>query len=249
MKHPAIFKKLGMYIVEPSQEEEKIWIISNSSTPTGESAWQRPSHPTPLPFTPLLEYANDLYFPDRFTAANSVVCGLSSLSLTRMQAARKELCEGGFLAYTNGHRDQCGTYQLTDLVQASSMPQQDAKPDNKPVSKPNTKLVSKPDSKPDTLNKPNQSKPDQLKECYGDFVTLTTDERIKLRERLGEPDTVRYIERLNEYIGQIGQKAANKRYRSHYHTILSFYRRDSEKRHEQPNSPIPDYTARKGESL
>ena len=209
----------------------------------------------------LLEYANDLYFPDRFTAANSVICGLSSLSLTRMQAARKELCEGGFLAYTNGHRDQCGTYQLTDLVQVSSMLQQDEKPDNKPVSKPDTKLVSKPDSKsvskpdnklvskPDTLNKPNQSKPDQLKECYGDFVTLTSDERIKLRERLGEADTVRYIERLNEYIGQIGQKAANKRYRSHYHTILSFYRRDSEKRHEQPNSPIPDYTARKGESL
>ena len=193
----------------------------------------------------LLEYANDLYFPDRFTAANSVICGLSSLSLTRMQAARKELCEGGFLAYTNGHRDQCGTYQLTDLVQVSSMPQQDAKPDNKPVSKPDTKLVSK----PDTLNKPNQSKPDHLKECYGDFVTLTSDERIKLRERLGEADTVRYIERLNEYIGQIGQKAANKRYRSHYHTILSFYRRDSEKRHEQPNSPIPDYTASKGESL
>ena len=193
----------------------------------------------------LLEYANDLYFPDRFTAANSVICGLSSLSLTRMQAARKELCEGGFLAYTNGHRDQCGTYQLTDLVQVSSMLQQDEKPDNKPVSKPDTKLVSK----PDTLNKPNQSKPDQLKECYDDFVTLTSDERIKLRERLGEADTVRYIERLNEYIGQIGQKAANKRYRSHYHTILSFYRRDSEKRHEQPNSPIPDYTASKGESL
>lgn len=147
-----------------------------------------------------------------------MVCGLSSLSLTRMQAARKELCEGGFLAYTNGHRDQCGTYQLTDLVQVSSMPQQDAKPDNKPVSKPDNKLVSK----PDTLNKPNQSKPDQLKECYGDFVTLTSDERIKLRERLGEADAVRYIERLNEYIGQIGQKAANKRYRSHYHTISAF---------------------------
>ena len=31
----------------------------------------------------LLEYANDLYFPDRFTAANSVICGLSGLSLTQ----------------------------------------------------------------------------------------------------------------------------------------------------------------------
>lgn len=193
----------------------------------------------------LLEYANDLYFPDRFTAANSVICGLSGLSLTRMQAARKELCEGGFLAYSKGGKNQCGIYHLVDLVQAGDSGKKASKPDKVPDTVP----VTLSDTVPDTLNKPNQSKPDQLKECYGDFVTLTTDERIKLRERLGEPDTVRYIERLNEYIGQIGQKAANKRYRSHYHTILSFYRRDSEKRHEQPNSPIPDYTARKGESL
>ncbi|MDO5431833.1 MAG: hypothetical protein Q4F36_04245, partial [Eubacterium sp.] len=189
----------------------------------------------------LLEYANDLYFPDRFTAANSVICGLSGLSLTRMQVARKELCEGGFLAYTNGRRDQCGTYQLIDLTQTGSMSKKDTKPDGK--------LDSKPDSKPDTLNKPNQSKPDQLKECYGDFVTLTPDERARLTERLGEPDTLRYIDRLNEYIGQIGPKTASKRYKSHYHTILSFYRRDAEKHKNQPDCPIPDYTASKGESL
>lgn len=205
----------------------------------------------------LLEYANDLYFPDRFTAANSVICGLSGLSLTRMQAARKELCEGGFLAYSKGGKNQCGIYHLVDLVQAGDSGKKASKPDKVPDTVPvtlsdtvlDTVPVTLPDTLPDTLNKPNQSKPDQLKECYGDFVTLTPDERIKLRERLGEPDTVRYIERLNEYIGQIGQKAANKRYRSHYHTILSFYRRDSEKRHEQPNSSIPDYTANKGESL
>ncbi|CAK7006264.1 MAG: hypothetical protein EUB_01504 [Eubacterium sp.] len=201
----------------------------------------------------LLEYANDLYFPDRFTAANSVICGLSGLSLTRMQVARKELREGGFLAYTNGRRDQCGTYQLIDLTQAGSMSKKDTKPDGKLDSKPDnkldSKLNSKSDSKPDTLNKPNQSKPDQLKECYGDFVTLTPDERARLTERLGEPDTLRYIDRLNEYIGQIGPKTASKRYKSHYHTILSFYRRDAEKHKNQPDSPIPDYTASKGESL
>lgn len=203
----------------------------------------------------LLEYVNDLYFPDRFTAANSVICGLSGLSLTRMQVARKELCEGGFLAYTNGRRDQCGTYQLIDLTQTGSMSKKDTKPDgkldSKPDSKLDSKLDSKSDSKPDTdtLNKPNQSKPDQLKECYGDFVTLTPDERARLGERLGEPDTLRYIDRLNEYIGQIGPKTASKRYKSHYHTILSFYRRDAEKHKNQPDSPIPDYTASKGESL
>lgn len=216
-------------------------------------------------YTILMEYANDLYFPEQFTAANSVICGLSGLSLTRMQAARKELCDGGFLAYTKGRRDQCGTYRLVDLVQTGIMPpkttkldnKQDSKPDNKPDSKPDNKPDSKPDNKPDnkpdskpvTLNKPNQLKSDQTKERYGDFVTLTPGEHTKLIERLGEKDAARYIERLNEYIGQIGEKAADKRYKSHYHTILSFYRRDAEKHQKPSNTALPDYTASKGESL
>lgn len=75
-------QKLGMYIVEASQE--KYGLSPNGSTPTGESAWQRPSRsnvicPLPIP----AEYANDLlYFPDRFTAANSVICGLNGFNLT-----------------------------------------------------------------------------------------------------------------------------------------------------------------------
>ena len=200
-------------------------------------------------YTILMEYANDLYFPEQFTAANSVICGLSGLSLTRMQAARKELCDGGFLAYTKGRRDQCGTYRLVDLVQTNIMPPKTTKLDNKQDSKPDNKPDSKPDSKPVTLNKPNQIKPDQTKERYGDFVTLTPGEHTKLIERLGEKDTARYIERLNEYIGQIGEKTADKRYKSHYHTILSFYRRDAEKHQKPSNTALPDYTASKGESL
>lgn len=200
-------------------------------------------------YTILLEYANDLYFPDRFTAANSVICGLSGLSLTRMQVARKELCEGGFLAYSKGGKNQCGIYHLVDLVKAGGNGKKTSKPDTVPDTVPDMVPDTVLDTVPDTLNKPNQSKPDQLKECYGDFVTLTPDERARLTERLGEPDTLRYIDRLNEYIGQIGPKTASKRYKSHYHTILSFYRRDAEKHKNQPDSPIPDYTASKGESL
>lgn len=47
-----VFFKKSMYVVEASQEEEKTWIISNSSTPTVESGWQTPSHRAPSPFTP-----------------------------------------------------------------------------------------------------------------------------------------------------------------------------------------------------
>lgn len=212
-------------------------------------------------YTILMEYANDLYFPEQFTAANSVICGLSGLSLTRMQAARKELCDGGFLAYAKGGKNQCGTYRLVDLVQTRESGKKTSKPDTVPVTVPDTVPdilpdtisdtvpVTLPDMVPVTLNKPNQIKPDQTKERYGDFVTLTPGEHAKLIERLGEKDTVRYIERLNEYIGQIGEKAANKRYKSHYHTILSFYRRDAEKHQKPSNTALPDYTASKGESL
>lgn len=82
-----------------------------------------------------------------------------------MQAARKELCEGGFLQHTNGAGDQCGTYRLTDLVPSLRHAlTRHTKPDNKkPVSKPDTKLVSKPDNKP--VSKPDNklvSKPDTM---------------------------------------------------------------------------------------
>ncbi|MEG0379232.1 MAG: hypothetical protein RR614_12205, partial [Eubacterium sp.] len=105
------------------------------------------------------------------------------------------------------------------------------------------------DTVADTLNKLTQLKPNQTKDAYGDFVTLTPDEYAKLTNQLEESGTHYYIERLNEYIGQIGEKVAAKRYKSHYHTILSFYRRDRE-RTSTPQSPTKnDYIKTKGESL
>jgi len=63
------------------------------------------------------------------------------------------------------------------------------------------------------------------KELYKDYVYLDKEEysklSIKLSNRLDE-----YIERLNGYIGQIGVKEANRRYSSHYHTILNWHRKD-----------------------
>ena len=67
------------------------------------------------------------------------------------------------------------------------------------------------------------------KKYYGEFVRLTDEEHQKLTERLGQALTADYIERLNNYIGSKGTK-----YKSHYHTILTWVRNDEKKQAEPP---------------
>jgi len=62
------------------------------------------------------------------------------------------------------------------------------------------------------------------KEKYKDFVLLTSEEYKKLIEKLGKNQTEDYIESLNDYLGSKGKK-----YRSHYHTILMWHKRDSKR--------------------
>lgn len=59
--------------------------------------------------------------------------------------------------------------------------------------------------------------------CMGEDkkVKLTQEQYKKLIDRLGKNITEDYISRLNDYICQKG-----KRYKSHYHTILNWTRRD-----------------------
>jgi len=54
-----------------------------------------------------------------------------------------------------------------------------------------------------------------------------------LTERLGQALTTDYIERLDNYIGSKGKK-----YKSHYHTILSWVRKDEAQRKPEPNRLI-----------
>jgi hypothetical protein len=56
--------------------------------------------------------------------------------------------------------------------------------------------------------------------AYGEFVRLTKDEYRMLEERLGD-ELGKYLESLDFYIGSTG-----KRYKSHHHTILSWWRKD-----------------------
>jgi len=59
------------------------------------------------------------------------------------------------------------------------------------------------------------------KNTYMDFVLLTIGEQTKLDELYGHETVNEYIGRLSEYIGSTGKK-----YKSHYHTILSWIRKD-----------------------
>ncbi|HDZ76661.1 MAG TPA: hypothetical protein ENH41_01085 [Candidatus Omnitrophica bacterium] len=67
----------------------------------------------------------------------------------------------------------------------------------------------------------------EKKEHFLDYVLLTSTEHQKLIKRFGKSYTEDYIERLNNYIGRIGVKTADKKNKSHYHTILSWLRKDN----------------------
>jgi len=69
----------------------------------------------------------------------------------------------------------------------------------------------------DSGNERDSDRDKTIKEKYLDFVLLTKDEHNKLSERFGLEYTSSSIERLNNYIGSKGKK-----YKSHYHTILSW---------------------------
>lgn len=64
----------------------------------------------------LLEYANELYFPDSFTAANSVICSLCAFTRSTLVRRRDELCKKGYIKYKDGQVGQCGTYKIVPIV-------------------------------------------------------------------------------------------------------------------------------------
>ncbi len=59
------------------------------------------------------------------------------------------------------------------------------------------------------------------KKRHLEFVFLNDQEYQRLKDKFGEQATQNYIERLNNYIGSKGKK-----YKSHYHTILTWAGKD-----------------------
>lgn len=90
--------------------------------------------------------------------------------------------------------------------------------DNKSTQRKGKEIESK--SKDNIIS---EDKPKKL--TFLDYVKLTSEEFEKLKETLGSEETVNdFIFRLNSYIGSKGKK-----YKSHYHTILSWSRKENKK--------------------
>ncbi len=84
----------------------------------------------------------------------------------------------------------------------------------------------------------------EVKHKYGEFknVLLTDDELEKLKEKLPK-EYLNKIDDLSYYIGSTG-----KIYKSHYRTILTFDRRDNQKKEENHGinkEPVKSYTPRR----
>lgn len=80
-----------------------------------------------------------------------------------------------------------------------------------------------------TDTQPTQTKTIRTKKTYGDFVLLTDDEYQKLVQEFGEQGTKGRIEALNDGIGSKGYK-----YKSHYHTILTWERKNKKPEVQKP---------------
>jgi len=70
---------------------------------------------------------------------------------------------------------------------------------------------------------------DKEKKQYKDFVFLTETEHAQLLNNYWEKWSA-YIRKLNDYIHQIWERKAKNKYKSHYHTILNWLRRDNIKK-------------------
>lgn len=72
------------------------------------------------------------------------------------------------------------------------------------------------------------------KHKHHEYVFLSFSEHRKLVERFGGKETEEAIQNLNDYIGSRGFQ---RKYKSHYHTILTWKRKDEKKKALSFNLP------------
>ena len=93
------------------------------------------------------------------------------------------------------------------------------------INKPNNKAITKQQQSTNkavtTNNNGKNDKNDNKKREYAPSVFLSEEEHQKLINEIGDPLTKEYIKDLSLYIQSKG-----KRYKSHYATVLAWYRRD-----------------------
>ncbi len=75
-----------------------------------------------------------------------------------------------------------------------------------------------------------------MKNRFFDFVLLTREEFQKLKDRFGEKNTNELLENLNNYIGSRGLQ---RKYKSHYHVILTWAKKAGKTKFEHiPEKPV-----------
>ena len=115
----------------------------------------------------LFEYSNELWFPERFTVANSTLQEQSGLkSLSSMQRARNKLMQDGYIVYKSSSGSRCGTYELVDLCKEDDG-QKEFDTSICPTN--DQQMVSKRptnDQQVTTLNKPNINKNININNLY-----------------------------------------------------------------------------------
>ncbi len=179
----------------------------------------------PKAFTLLTQIAyrarrNDDFSVDNLNAGEALIGDYKSIGLTEQQyRTRKERLEKwGFVTFKPTNRGTVATIvdkRVYDINASLS---------NRPS---NTQITNKQrtDNEQITTNKKvkKEKKEKKEKNIYMEFVSLSTDEYTKLVEKFGEAVTKDKIAALNDYIGSKGKK-----YKSHYHTILNWDRKNAE---------------------
>ena len=84
----------------------------------------------------------------------------------------------------------------------------------------------KPKEKQKETNKNVKNEKNDKKTTVFDFIYLTEFEHNKLLKDYGLEVTDTYLHKLDDYIGVIGEDVAKKKYKSHYHVIKSWHRKD-----------------------
>jgi hypothetical protein len=102
--------------------------------------------------------------------------------------------------------------------------------------------------KPKPKPKENVNGADAPKTLHMRYVYLNEKELERMIDKIGKEQTDAYIERLDGYIGQIGPPAAAKKYKSHYDTMMNWYRKDLQEgkitQHQGLSDAPPDWRER-----
>jgi len=104
----------------------------------------------------LLHKCNTLAWPKSFTLTNTMIMATLQMPKTTLHRVRKVLLDNDIIKYTNGYREQCGTYTLIPFEQeekqeatenARNRHGTNAKPRAKPHSAPQTGTLYKQNKK------------------------------------------------------------------------------------------------------